>query len=229
MRKGLLGEILWFFTAIALLALCFVWKGESEEGTPASASGAVLEKIEPPKLALTFDDGPSIYTESLLEGLKERGVKASFFLLGKNIQGKEDVVKEIYQEGHLIGNHTFNHVQLTKLSQKEAQAEIEKTSSLIYTITGQYTTFVRPPYGEWREDLEYAVTMLPVFWSVDPMDWNTDNADAVVKKVESKVEEGDIILLHDSSKSSVQAALRIVDDLTAKGYEFVTVEEMLLD
>lgn len=229
MKRKLLGEILWFLTASALLIMCFVWRGTSEKGQPVSASGAVQKQLEAPKLALTFDDGPSVYTEGLLEGLKERGVKASFFLLGKNIQGKEEVVKEMYQEGHLIGNHTYNHVQLTKLPQKEAKAEIEKTSNLIYTITGQYTTFVRPPYGEWRKDLEYAVTMLPVFWSVDPRDWNTDNAEAVVKMVENNVEEGDIILLHDSSKSSVQAALRIVDDLSAQGYEFVTVEEMLLD
>lgn len=195
----------------------------------SQAAEAAASKVEPPKIAITFDDGPSVYTGQLLEGLKERQVKASFFLLGKNIEGREEIVKEMYRQGHLIGNHTYNHVQLNELSRERAQEEIRKTSELIYDITGQDTVYVRPPYGAWRSDLEYEVTMFPVFWSVDPLDWNTDNTDAVVRKVENNVEEGDIILLHDVSQSSVDAALRIVDDLIKEGYQFVTVEEMLLD
>lgn len=209
---GILGVGIFFFLAGLLTG-------------PAQAG----EQEEAPKVALTFDDGPTIYTETLLEGLKERGIRASFFLLGRNIPGQEAVIREMYADGHLIGNHTYNHVQLTRLSKDEAREEIEKTSGLIYEITGQYPIFVRPPYGEWRKDLEYAVTMLPVFWSIDPRDWNTQDTDAVVRNVEKKVEDGSIILLHDSSESSVKAALRIADDLAGKGYQFVTAEEMLLD
>lgn len=223
-------EWMWFWAAVLVLISCTWFQGYldgNQSLETADLSRAPKELA--PTVAITFDDGPSIYTESLLEGLKQRQVKASFFLLGKNIQGKEAVVEEMYRQGHLIGNHTYSHVQLSKLSKEEAKEEIEKTSELIYNITGEYTNFVRPPYGDWEKELEYLVNMLPVFWSVDPLDWKTDDAKSVVKSVEKEIQDGDIILLHDSTESSVEAALGIVDDLQAKGYEFVTVDELLLE
>ncbi|MFR5152394.1 MAG: polysaccharide deacetylase family protein [Ruminococcus sp.] len=113
-----------------------------------------LEKnvTEKKKAALTFDDGPnSKYTPLLLKGLKERGVHATFFLMGKNIEGKEALVKQIQEEGHLIGNHTYNHVQLDKISKEAAKEEIETTNQKIFEITGVYPAWLRPPYGEWRK------------------------------------------------------------------------------
>lgn len=189
-----------------------------------------LSDQEHPKIALTFDDGPHcVYTEELLEGLKERGVHATFFLIGKNIEGNEEIVKKIEEEGHLIGNHTYNHVNLKQVSEKEAEQEILMTCNKIYESAGICTSFVRPPFGEWKKNLDFDITMIPVSWNVDSLDWTTENTGKIIKRVVKDVEEGDIILMHDIYKSSVEAALNIVDILQKKGYEFVTVDELLLE
>lgn len=184
---------------------------------------------ERPKVALTFDDGPSrIYTPILLEGLKERGIHVTFFLMGKNIQGNEEIVKQMQEEGHLIGNHTYNHVQLNRISVNQAKEEIEKTSNEIYKITGVYPTFIRPPFGAWRKDLELSVSMLPVFWDVDTMDWKSKNVSQVMQIVTGQVRDGAIILMHDGYETSVDAAFQVADTLTKEGYEFVTVDQLLV-
>ena len=190
-----------------------------------------LEKnvTEKKKAALTFDDGPnSKYTPLLLKGLKERGVHATFFLMGKNIEGKEALVKQIQEEGHLIGNHTYNHVQLDKISKEAAKEEIETTNQKIFEITGVYPAWLRPPYGEWRKNLDFYVEMFPVLWDVDTLDWKSKNVDSIMKIVRSEVSDGAVILMHDAYQSSVDAALQIVDFLMAEEYEFVTVEELIL-
>lgn len=222
--------IISFFLGCFLMLMGALWREENIDGTKESSAGLAAPTVEAPRLALTFDDGPSReHTKTLLDGLKKRGVKASFFLMGKNIAGNEDLVKRMQEEGHLIGNHTFDHVQLNRLTDAEACEQITKTSNAIYEITGQYTAYIRPPFGEWKEDLDCIVTMFPVLWDIDPVDWNTDNVDLIVERVEKKVQEGDIILMHDNYASSVEAALRIVDDMMEQGYEFVTVDKLLLD
>lgn len=184
---------------------------------------------EKKKAALTFDDGPnSQYTPLLLKGLKERGVHATFFLMGKNIEGKEALVKQMQEEGHLIGNHTYNHVQLDKISKEAAKEEIEATNQKIFEITGVYPAWLRPPYGEWRKNLDFYVEMFPVLWDVDTLDWKSKNVDSIMKIVQSEVSDGAVILMHDAYQSSVDAALQIVDLLMAEEYEFVTVEELIL-
>lgn len=189
-----------------------------------------LSDEEHPKIALTFDDGPhAVYTPKLLDGLKKRGIHATFFLIGKNIEGNEELVKRIQEEGHLIGSHTYNHVQLNKLSESKARDEVLKGCNKIYETTGTYSSFVRPPYGAWKKNLDFCITMIPVSWNVDSLDWKTQNTEKIVKRVVKDVEEGDIILMHDIYASSVEAALRIVDILQEKGYEFVTVDELLLE
>ncbi len=224
------GYVLCFLLGAFLLAAGVLWEGRDIDGTTVSIANVAAQQKEAPRVALTFDDGPnSVYTKKLLDGLRKRDVKASFFLMGKNISGNEALVKRMHDEGHLIGNHTFDHVQLTKLSDAEACEQITKTSNAIYEITGEYTTFIRPPFGEWKKDLDCVVTMLPVMWTIDPVDWNTDDSSLVVQRVESVAQDEDIILLHDNYASSVEAALCIVDDLTSQGYRFVTVDELLLE
>ena len=155
-------------------------------------------------MALTIDDGPDpVYTPKLLDGLKERKVHVTFFLIGKKLEGQEDLVRRIQQEGHLIGNHTYSHVDLSKLSESQAKEEIEKTSNSIYEITGEYPTYVRPPFGEWQEELEFEVTMLPILWNIDPIDWQRSDVEGIVRDVEKKVADGSIILLHVCFDSSV--------------------------
>ena len=200
---------------------------DGQDGTRAQKIEEI--SVEKKKVALTFDDGPSSkYTPLLLEGLKERGVHATFFLMGKNIEGKEALVKQMQEEGHLIGNHTYNHVELDKISKEAAKEEIEETNQEIYEITGVYPAWLRPPYGEWRKNLDFYVEMFPVLWDVDTLDWKSKNVDSIMQIVKSEVEDGTVILMHDAYQSSVDAALQIVDLLMAEGYEFVTVEELIL-
>ena len=191
-----------------------------------------LEKnvTEKKKAALTFDDGPnSKYTPLLLKGLKERGVHATFFLMGKNIEGKEALVKQIQEEGQ---SDRESYIQSCnswiKISKEAAKEEIETTNQKIFEITGVYPAWLRPPYGEWRKNLDFYVEMFPVLWDVDTLDWKSKNVDSIMKIVQSEVSDGAVILMHDAYQSSVDAALQIVDLLMAEEYEFVTVEELIL-
>ena len=185
---------------------------------------------QPLQVALTFDDGPhQTCTPALLDGLKQRGVKATFFLMGENIAGKEALVQRMQEEGHLIGNHSYRHIQMTKEGAEQACAEIEQTEEIIRSITGSRPEYLRPPYGAWNEQLECRVNLAPVLWNVDSLDWKLQNTERIVRQVEKDVKSGDIILMHDIFKTSVEAALRIVDDLQKQGYEFVTVEELMVD
>lgn len=186
--------------------------------------------IEPPKIAITFDDGPSATcTPRLLDELKTRQIKATFFLIGENVKKNPEITKRICEEGHLIGNHTYHHIEITHVTDAEAKKELESTNNLIFEITGKEVEYMRPPFGLWQKDLELGVPVFPVMWSVDPLDWTTENVDEIVNKVVTKVKENDIILLHDCYTTSVEAALRIIDILQADGYEFVTVDQLILN
>lgn len=185
---------------------------------------------ESKKIALTFDDGPHpVYTEKMLEVLEREQVPATFFLLGQNIEIYGDLVKEIARQGHLIGNHTFHHVQITTLTTEQACEEIDRTNQLIEDLTGQGTEYVRPPFGTWNKGLEAELDMIPVMWTIDTLDWTTGNVDWIVNQVVKNAGENDIILMHDSYKSTVQAVERIIALLKADGFEFVTVDEVIMD
>ena len=182
-----------------------------------------------PEVALTFDDGPSPkYTPLLLDGLKERNVRATFFLLGKNVKENQELVQRMQAEGHLLGNHTYNHVQLNKIPETTARQEILKTNNEIYEATGKYPEYMRPPYGAWKKNMELCVEMLPVFWDIDTLDWKSQNVDAILKAAGEEPEDGSIILMHDEYQTSVEAALLLIDRLKEKGYEFVTVDELIV-
>ena len=159
---------------------------------------------------LTFDDGPNEdCTEKLLDGLKERNVQGNLFLMGQNIEGNEEIVKRMKAEGHLIGNHSYSHVQLTKAGSDAVCQAVDRTSRMIEEITGERPQYMRPPYGDWNEELECRVGMTTVLWSVDSLDWKLRNTNRVVKRVLKDVEDGDIILMHDIFPTSVEAALEI--------------------
>lgn len=217
------------FAWLVFLALAVGAPG-GEEGVPVSGEAVREEAVsEPgPRIALTFDDGPGPYTERLLDGLKERGVKASFFLIGRSVKEYPEAVKRMEEEGHLIGNHTYSHVKLKGLSPEETRREIQKTDEAVYEITGKHVAYLRPPFGEWEEDLELTYPVLPVMWTVDPLDWTTENVEEIVDRVVTQAGENDMILLHDCYDSSVEAALRIVDRLLAEGFDFVRVDELLI-
>ncbi len=201
---------------------------------PADADPARWQEspsdVEPKKIALTFDDGPHpLYTEQLLDGLQERDVRVTFFVTGEHAQMYPDLIRRMQEEGHLIGNHTYSHMQLTRSNRSAFREELIRTNDIIEEITGEEVEFVRPPYGSWDKAFEKELNMFPVLWTVDPVDWNTKSAERIVRKVLRAAGENDVILMHDYYSTSVDAALQIVDALTQKGYTFVTVEELMFE
>ena len=216
---------------LCILIICFIFGKVPDNKESVKTSEANLNisdmKGTIPRVALTFDDGPSTkYTEKLLKGLKKRGVKATFFLTGERISYSEKIVKRMKKDGHVIGNHTYTHIDLAKTGYNEAKKEIEDTNNAIKEITGEKPKFLRPPYGDWNEKLLEETDMSIVLWSVDPEDWKDRNADVVAKRVIKSTRPGDIILLNDIFGTSVDAALKIVDELQSKGYQFVTVDQI---
>ena len=212
-----------------MLRLVAAQYGQKAAEPVAETASDRSEKEDRPRVALTFDDGPhATYTPLLLDGLRKRGIHATFFLMGKNIRGNEEIVTQMQRDGHLIGNHTYDHVQLDKLPGDQACQQIIKTNNEIYEITGEYPMYLRPPYGAWPKDLELCVTMLPVFWDVDTLDWKSKNVRSVENIVQREVKDGSIILMHDSFPTSVEAALEIADMLMEAGYDLVTADQLLV-
>ena len=195
--------------------------GELDEET-------LTDLVEEPKyVALTFDDGPRTDTTTrLLDGLLERGAAATFFVIGSQISGSEALLQRMKAEGHQIGNHTYSHVRLLKSDPDVVVEEIHKTEVLLTEAVGAGSFWLRPPYGQIGVQRAALIKTPMIYWSVDPHDWTLLDARRVVDAVLAAVQPGDIILLHDFSPTSVQAALEIVDRLQAEGYAFVTVEEL---
>ena len=164
-----------------------------------------------------------------MDGLEKRGVKATFFVTGKNATLHPDIILRMNEEGHLIGNHTYSHLQLTQNNRESFKEELLETNEIIHEITGEDVLYVRPPYGNWDKSLETEVNMFPVLWTVDPLDWCSSDSACITARVVPVVKENAIILMHDYYESSVTAALEIVDELQEMGYQFVTVDEILFD
>ena len=187
-------------------------------------SAAENEKL----VALTFDDGPSgRFTRKLLEGLEERGAKATFLLCGYRMEQYPELTERITQEGHEIGLHGSSHKSMQDMCQRDTVQEIRKAMTLL--PDGCEVSFLRPPGGLCSECIqtvakEFGLSIL--HWSVDPKDWAIHDAKAIEKAVIRHVRDGDVILLHDMSDSSVEAALKIVDELQEQGFRFVTASEL---
>lgn len=206
--------------------------GKENSIEAAGLRGHRIEDTQPDlkKVALTFDDGPHPkYTSQLLDGLSKRKIRATFFVTGENAELYPELIKRMSDEGHLIGNHTYSHIQLRQGNRDKFREELVLTNRVIEQITGENVTYVRPPYGTWEKSFEKELNMIPVLWTIDPLDWCCTDASCIVRKVESAAQENAIILLHDSYASTVTAALQIADDLQQQGYVFVTVEEILFD
>lgn len=219
----------WVIALIMILPLLFIM-GNLKKKTIETAENNLktINKYKNIKRgALTFDDGPSSEcTPRLLDILKKENVKATFFLVGKNIKENEDIVIRMKNEGHLIGNHTFNHSQLTKLGFDEAVEEINTTNAWITNISGYTPEYIRPPFGSFTDELLSETSMSVVMWNVDPLDWKYKNKDIVTDKILKNVKNGDIILMHDIFESSVDAAQTVIKELKKQDYVFVTVDKM---
>lgn len=189
---------------------------------PVEAAGQ--EKL----VALTFDDGPSgRFTERLLEGLRQRNTKATFLLCGYRIELYPQLTEQIIEDGHEIGLHGYSHKSMEHMCKRDVEQEIKQSLELLpedYKVA-----FLRPPGGLYSPNVQAAAQeqdLSLLHWSVDPKDWATNNTEAIKKAVLNQVRDGDVILLHDMSDSSVNAALAIVDTLQAQGFRFVTASEL---
>lgn len=195
-------------------------------GTESGASAALQEKK---KIALTFDDGPDAeYTPMLLDGLAARGVKATFFVIGREAEEQPELMERLVKEGHLIGNHTYSHVNLQNLTDSAAKKEIKKANAVIAKYTGEEPCFLRPPFGSASSKMEKEMEMIQVLWSIDTMDWSCKDEGRICSTVYREIEENSIILMHDEYPATIRAALSIIDNLQKEGYEFVTVDEIIM-
>lgn len=186
-----------------------------------------------PMVCLTFDDGPNpATTNKLLDALEENDAHATFFMVGnivKNVKGGSDTIKRIKEIGCEIGSHTFDHSQLTSLSNDALKKQIDDTNNNIKDITGEGSTVLRPPYGAYNDAVKEACKNANepiVLWSIDTLDWKTKNANSTYNTVMDKVSDGDIILFHDIYEPSVEAAIKLIPALMDEGYQLVTFSEM---
>lgn len=202
---------------ILLLALLLI-------SLPQAVSAADNTKL----IAITFDDGPSKYTENLLAGLAERHAQVTFFMQGVNAQRYPQIVQQAYAAGHQIASHTYNHPYLPKLSENELHSQLNRTAELLSQATGNSGGYMlRPPYGSYNAQVLAQIGVPAILWSVDTRDWQSRNADKVYQSIVENSRDGSIVLLHDLYPTSIDGALRGIDYLQAQGYELVTVRELL--
>ncbi|HVI39719.1 MAG TPA: polysaccharide deacetylase family protein [Anaerovoracaceae bacterium] len=179
-----------------------------------------------PMVALTFDDGPSpVYTPEILKALRENNAKATFFVLGTEAELNPDLLKQIAESGNETGNHTYSHLDLTKLVEPALDYQVLTTQEIIRRETGQAPILLRPPYGSVNDAVK-KFDMPIILWSIDSLDWQNKNPDVIYNRVLNNIKNGDIILMHDIYKTSAEAASRIIPELKRRGYQLVTVSEL---
>ena len=203
---------------------------QTEQGTghETEETGVLMDTIDPdkPMVCLTFDDGPSEYTNEILDLLVEYNAKATFFEVGINIDGHEDALRRELELGMQQGNHTWSHQDLGSISEEEAIQEIEKGKERIYEVTGQYPSVLRPPYGS-LNGKAYLIDVPIVTWSVDTEDWKSLDADSVMDMIYAEdTLDGKCILMHSLYGSTVEALRMLLPYLAEQGFQCVTVSEM---
>ncbi len=186
-----------------------------------------------PLIAITFDDGPDpVLTPRLLDLLKQRGIHATFFLVGKNAAAFPEVVHRIVEEGHEVGNHSWSHPLLTQLSQESVESQLRRTHDAILKGCGTAPLLYRPPYGavrvSQRTRIEKTFGYPAILWDVDPQDWqHPRSAQKVYDRIHNQTRPGSIILCHDIHETTVAAMPATLDDLTARGFRFATVTQLI--
>lgn len=201
---------------------------ESEEQVKIPDMG----EIDPdkPMVAITFDDGPGAYTDRLLDILQRYNAKATFFVMGYKIDQRPETVQRIAAEGHEIGGHSWNHKELTKLTDKEISSQLTRTRNKIEDVTGVKPALMRPPYGSYNDKVRAVAKKLGISainWNVDTLDWKYKDADYVYDAAMKKLKDGNIILFHDIHPTTVDAMEKIIPALIEEGYQLVTVSQLL--
>jgi peptidoglycan/xylan/chitin deacetylase (PgdA/CDA1 family) len=205
------------------------WYGRTFAGLPRGTR----------QIALTYDDGPNDpHTLRLLEVLAKHGVQATFFLIGRYVQQRPDLAREIVQAGHVVGNHTFTHPLLTFMRDAEIRQELSQCRAALQDAIGEHSNLFRPPFGGRRPAVLRVARELglePVMWNVTGYDWTASPAEVIERKVAKQIRGGDVILLHDGGhkqmgadrSQTVIATDRLITRYKAEGYEFVTISQML--
>lgn len=207
-------------------------KPTGDPSTPARG-GATSHKVNCAKakcIALTFDDGPAPETKALLDLLAEKQVRATFFVIGARAAEYPGTLRRMVAEGHVVGNHTYNHADLAKLSADGVRRELTRGNAAIARAIGGSPRLMRPPFGSSNATVRRVARDLgltPVLWSVDPLDWSDRDAGVVARRVVARAAPGGIILSHDIYPSTRKAYARIIDRLRAKGFVFVTVPDLV--
>ena len=188
----------------------------------------VQEEKHKKVVALTFDDGPNATTTpQALDILAKYKIKATFFVQGKNIAGNESILKRMQSEGHEVGNHSWNHPVLTKLSLEDAKKQITDTESAITSVLGTSSKLMRPPYGAVSDDIRNSLDLSFIMWDVDSLDWKSKNEATILTEIQRQATNGSIILMHDIHQTSVNSLPKVIEYLQGQGYSFVTVSELL--
>lgn len=188
----------------------------------------INRKIDKSKkmIALTFDDGPNYNTSKIIDVLNKYDIKATFFVLGSRAINNKDILKKMADSGMEIGNHTYNHLLLTKYDENKIRSEIEDTSEVIYNATKKRPKLLRPSYGSVNNKIKKVANMPIIIWDIDTLDWKYHNSKRITSRVVNKVRDGDIILMHDIYSASLNALSNIIPILQDNGYEFVTIDEL---
>lgn len=180
-----------------------------------------------PMVALTFDDGPSQYTPRIVDVLNKYNSKGTFFVIGSSVKSNKELIIDMIEDGHEIGNHSYNHKDLTTISKDELYKQIVGTDDLLEIYTGHRTKIMRPPYGKNNEIMNKNIYKPIILWSLDTRDWENKNAEVVKNNILNNVKDGDIILMHDLYDSTAEAVEMVVPELIKRGYQLVTVSELM--
>jgi peptidoglycan-N-acetylglucosamine deacetylase len=228
---------------VCILGLTTIYKDRSTH--PATVpqqtpriGGLALPLSSPPRtmpvdcahracVALTFDDGPSLpTTPQILDTLQRQHVRATFFVLGVHIPGNEQLLRRMYQEGHEIGNHSWNHTDFTKLTPREIKEQIAKTQALIADTGVPAPTLFRPPYGATNPVVEANVPMTIALWNNDPEDWDQKHPQDVIAKTKEHMKPGRVVVMHDTRQQTAESLEQLIHDLRSQQYELVTFSEL---
>lgn len=204
-------------------------KPETVIKTGETSLPKTIQKVsDGPLVALTFDDGPSkTITPVLLDELRKRGVVVTFFVLGNRAEKNSDIILKAYLDGNQIAIHGYDHkYKFTTLNDQDLLWQVDTATDIVENITGQKPTAIRPPYGVINTATAAKIDMPCVLWNVDTRDWATRDANKVANHIVKYAENGSIIILHDTFSTSIEGAIKAIDILLAKGYKFVTIEQL---
>lgn len=202
------------------------WQTIDDKDCYFDEDGKYDETKQRPMIALTFDDGPGEYTEELINCLVENNAKATFFMLGQNVEAYPEIAKELSDAGMELGNHSYSHPDLVTIGADATAQQVSNTDAALKAATGFEATVMRPPGGSFNDSVKAAIDHPLIIWSIDTRDWATKSEDQTYQVVMDNAQDGSVVLMHDIHEWSVKAAIRMIPDLIAKGFKLVTVSEL---